>query len=119
MHTDCMSVRLCQERPDDRVRVEIELASDEPMARLRGLRAATEQLDRWQRELVAEARRRGASWSEIGEALDVSKQAAWASYNEDVRRILVASRHRSGLTDEEAQAAANEERQRARGKSAR
>ncbi len=64
----------------------------------------------WQREVIARARERGASWSQIGEALGVTKQAAWALYNEDVRTSLAAARTRSGVSDEEAQRLADEQR---------
>ena len=46
----------------------------------------------------------------IGDALGVSKQAAWKSYNEDVRELLDDVRQRSGLSDEEAQRLADDER---------
>jgi hypothetical protein len=39
----------------------------------------------------------GASWTDIGEALGVTKQAAWALQNQDVREMLDAARQRSGL----------------------
>ena len=107
-----MMTRLESDRVEGDVRVEVEVGSAEPLEQLRALRLAESQLDAWQRQATTEARRQGASWSEIGEALGVSKQAAWASYNEDVRRALTAARQRSGVSDEEAQAAAEEERSR-------
>lgn len=97
---------------DEQVRLGVELAADDPLGQLRGLRAATRQLDAWQREAISRARERGASWSEIGDALGVTKQGAWALYNEDVRQALAAARSRSGLTDEEAQRLADDERDR-------
>lgn len=109
-----MATRLDAERGDDRVRVEVELDSDDPLGQLRGLRAATVQLDVWQREAIARARQRGASWSEIGEALGVTKQAAWAMYNQDVRQALEDARRRSGLGDQQAQQLADEEREQRR-----
>lgn len=105
-----MSTRLDAARDDDQVRLEVELASDDPLAQLRGLRAATRQLDAWQREAIARAREGGASWSDIGDALGVTKQAAWASYNQDVRETLAAARPSSGLSDEDAQQLADEAR---------
>ena len=109
-HAALMATRLEGERADEQVRVEVELGSDEPLDQVRGLRAATLQLDAWQRLAVSRARERGASWSEIGEALGVTKQAAWALYNADVREALANARRRSRLTDEDAQALADEER---------
>lgn len=42
--------------------------------------------------------------------LGVSKQAAWKLYNEDVRELLAEVRQRSGVSDDEAQRLADEER---------
>jgi hypothetical protein len=105
-----MTTRLDAEQRDEQVRVEVELGSPDPLGQLRGLRAADRQLDAWQRQTIAQAREQGASWAEIGEALGVSRQAAWSLYNEDVRGMLDAVRQRSGLTDEQAQQLADEER---------
>lgn len=109
-----MTMRLDAERGDAQVRLEVELESEHPLGQLRGLRAATRQLDVWQRETIARARQHGASWSEIGEAIGVTKQAAWAMYNEDVRAVLQSIRQRSGLNDQQAQQLADQERQRRR-----
>ena len=105
-----MSTRLDARRDDERMRVAVELGSNEPLDQLRGLRAADRQVDVWQRETIARAREAGASWSEIGEALGVTKQAAWELYNDDVRAMLGEVRGRSGLSDEEAQQLADAER---------
>ena len=105
-----MSTRLDAERRDEQVRVEIELGSSDPIDQLRGLRAADRQLDVWQRQTITRAREQGSSWSQIGDALGVTKQAAWALYNEGVREALDSVRERSGLTDEQAQRLADEER---------
>jgi hypothetical protein len=40
----------------------------------------------------------------------VSRQAAWALYNNDVRETLDEVRQRSGLSDEQAQRLADDER---------
>ena len=105
-----MTTRLDAERSDDQVRLEVELGSEDPLGQLRGLRAATQQLDIWQREAIARAREQGQSWTQIGDALGVTKQAAWALYNADVRDMLASVRGRSGLTDQEAQRLADDER---------
>lgn len=105
-----MRIRLDAERDDEQVRVAVELRSIDPLDQLRGLRAADRQLDLWQREAIALARQQGVAWSEIGEALGVSKQAAWKLYNEDVRDLLGEVRQRSGLSDDEAQQWADDER---------
>lgn len=109
-----MTIRLDAERGDGQVRLEVELESEDPLGQLRGLRAATRQLDVWQREIIARARQHGASWSDIGEAIGVTKQAAWAMYNADVRAALESARQRSGLSDEQAQQLADQERHRRR-----
>lgn len=108
--TDDMGARLDARQDDEQMRVEVELGSTEPLGQLRGLRAADRQLDVWQRETIARARQHGASWSEIGDALGVSKQAAWKLYNDDVREMLFEVRERSELSDEEAQQLADVER---------
>ena len=105
-----MTTRLDADRDDEHVRVAVELRSLDPLGQLRGLRAADRQLDLWQREAIARARHQGASWSEIGEALGVSKQAAWKLYNEDVRELLDEVRQRSGLSEDEAHRLADDER---------
>ncbi len=105
-----MGARLDARQDDEQMRVEVELGSTEPLGQLRGLRAVDRQLDVWQREAIARARQRGASWSDIGEALGVTKQAAWQLYNDDIREMLADVRPRSGLSDEEVQQLADEER---------
>lgn len=108
-HPGLMTKRLESERVEGDVRVEVEFSSDDPLDQVRALRVVGTQLDAWQRQAITQTRQQGVSWSEIGEALGVSKQAAWASYNDDVRRALAAARQASGLSDEEAQAASDEE----------
>ena len=92
MHdTHDMSTRLDAERRDEQDRVEIELGSSDPLDQLRGLRAANRQLAVWQRQTITRAREQGASWTQIGDALGVTKQAAWAPYNQDVGDALDAA----------------------------
>lgn len=38
-------------------------------------------VDKLQRDLVQQARKAGQSWTEIGEALGVSRQAAWERFS--------------------------------------
>lgn len=109
-----MTTRLDAQRGDDQVGVQVELNSDDPLGQIRGLRAATGQLVAWQREAITRARQVGASWSQIGAALGVTKQAAWAMYNQDVRTALENARSRSELSDEQAQQLADEARERPR-----
>jgi hypothetical protein len=53
----------------------------DPLLFLRGLAAAIEQLESRVAEIVRYCRANGRSWSQIGEALSVSKQAAWERYS--------------------------------------
>ena len=108
--TPHMSTRLDAERHDAQVRVEIELGSSDPLDQLRGLRATDRQHDLRQRQTITRAREQGSSWAQIGDALGVTKQAAWALYNEGVRDALEAMRQRTGLTDQQAQQLTDEER---------
>lgn len=82
----------------------------EPLAALRALQDQERELARVRRDLIAEARSRGRSWSEIGTALGVSKQAAWELYNAEVTALLDRVAQRSGLSDDEASLLAQEER---------
>ncbi len=109
-HAGAMGARLEHDRADEQVRIEVQLGAQDPLGQLRGLRAAGLQLEDWQRQVITQAREQGVPWSKIAEALGVSKQAAWATYNETVRSALAEARARSGLTDEEAQGLADEER---------
>ena len=40
-------------------------------------------VDKLQRDLVRQAREAGRSWTEIGEALGVSRQSAWQRFSTD------------------------------------
>jgi hypothetical protein len=74
----------------------------EPLEALRALRDEERDLADTKRRLIAEARSRGRSWSEIGDALGVSKQAAWQSYRSGVTAMLDRIADRSGLSEDEA-----------------
>lgn len=51
-----------------------------PLEALAASRVLAEQLQRSRWWIAAEARKRGASWAEIGAALGMTKQAAWEGY---------------------------------------
>lgn len=60
----------------------------EPTPALRGLvkyRDQARQLDRKLYFLVAQARAEGATWSQIGEALDLTRQAVHQRFGKDIR----------------------------------
>ena len=78
------------------------------MERLR-LWGADEELANWLSEAVGQARRAGRSWAEIGDALGVTRQAAWKLYNNPLRAAIDQARAEARLTDDEAIAVANEE----------
>ena len=51
--------------------------------------------------LIGEAQRSGASWDEIGSALEVSRQAAWEKYRDRVRSLFDAVADRVDRSEEE------------------
>lgn len=59
----------------------------ELLALLPDLEAEIELGERRLRECVAMLRARRASWREIGEALEVSRQAAWARFQDASRQV--------------------------------
>ena len=67
------------------VRVNVDLPTKpeqltNPLAELQGLDFLTQMVERAKTEIVAECRRRGRSWAQIGEALGVARQSAWMKY---------------------------------------
>ncbi len=94
----------------------------EPLDALRQVARSEAELDELRRQQIAAARDAGASWAEIGEALGVSRQAAWEYFSRRVRDQLAANAEASGLTEDEAMELAVEEvraeRRRARRKRA-
>ncbi|HLT96244.1 MAG TPA: hypothetical protein VK070_05585 [Acidimicrobiia bacterium] len=87
--------------------IDVDSLPAEPLSALRELSRAGTELETLLRERVAEARRGGATWEEIGESLGMSRQAAWEYYTRDVRRILDAVGDE--LSEEEALRIATEE----------
>jgi hypothetical protein len=91
------------------MKMRVTLKSDDPINRLRALKAADQELGHWLVEAVGEARRSGQSWAAIGDALGVSRQAAWQLYNQELRKAIAEVRERANLSEEEAQALAEGE----------
>ena len=54
-----------------------------PLAELQGLDFMARIVERTKVEVVAECRRRGRSWAQIGDALGVTRQSAWMKYGAD------------------------------------
>lgn len=71
----------------DRKRLIAPTAAD-ALARVRSLVRDISKLEAEKTELIGVAQAHGASWDEIGDALHVSRQAAWAKYRDSVRSIL-------------------------------
>ena len=57
-----------------------ELDDEQLLARLPRIAAAAAQVEGSLRSWVAEARRRGLSWTRIGEALGMARQSAWERF---------------------------------------
>lgn len=51
--------------------------------------------------LIGVAQQHGASWDEIGSALEVSRQAAWEKYRDRVRSLLDVTAARASHSEEE------------------
>src|SRR5688572_17540644 len=73
-------------------------ADPDPLAALDASVALSRRINGWQGTLVAEAMRGGATWEQVGEALGISRQAAWARF-----RTTVGDEGRTKMEDEAAQ----------------
>jgi uncharacterized membrane protein len=91
------------------VTVVVALGPDDPIERLRALRVADQEVANWLSDAVGQARQAGRPWAEIGDALGVSRQAAWQLYNSGLRSAIAKARAEAGLSQEEAQAVAEKE----------
>jgi uncharacterized NAD(P)/FAD-binding protein YdhS len=69
-------------RLDDAVDMIRMHASDKPLDALAYAWAAAAELEWIKRALIADAMAAGASWSDIGQQLATTKQAAWQKYHE-------------------------------------
>ena len=54
-----------------------------PLAELQGLAFMAQIIEKTKTDVVAECRRRGRSWAQIGDALGVTRQSAWMKYGVD------------------------------------
>jgi pyrroloquinoline quinone (PQQ) biosynthesis protein C len=57
--------------------------ADSPLAALKAMSRMQDLLDAYLEAAVAEARERGASWGDVGEALGRSRQAVHKQYGQD------------------------------------
>lgn len=55
----------------------------EPLKVISGIREGVRSFDGPLRDAVAEARKQGVTWEEIGKAAGVSRQAAWERFSTD------------------------------------
>ena len=67
------------------IRVNVDIPSrpaklTNPLAELQGLSFMAQIVEKAKDEVVAECRRRGRSWAQIGDALGVTRQSAWTKY---------------------------------------
>jgi ribosomal protein L37AE/L43A len=60
-----------------------QMSTDELVTNLKGSATVTRTIDRSCKATVLELRRRGLSWSKIGEVLGTSRQAAWERFADD------------------------------------
>ncbi len=74
----------------------------EPLEALRQVARSEAELDEFRWQQIAAARDDGASWTEIGEALGVSRQDAREHFARRVRDQLAANVDASDLTEDEA-----------------
>lgn len=74
----------------------------EPLDALRELAVSEAEIDELRRHQVAQARRSGATWEVIGEALGMSRQSAWEYFAKRGSERLEASASSSQLSEDEA-----------------
>jgi len=75
----CTQILAMETQPE--IRPRHELPDDELLASLTRAQAAAPQIDAAMRDFAGILRTRGVSWTRIGAALGVSKQAAWERFS--------------------------------------
>jgi len=73
-------VREASDTPLDQMRTVDSTPTDQLLATLAGYNKATEAADEAMRDLVDVLREREISWAQLGEALGVTRQAAWKRF---------------------------------------
>jgi len=59
-----------------------------PLDALRALSEGEEEIERLRREQVIAARKAGASWEQVGEALGMTRQSAWEQFAASTRTAI-------------------------------
>jgi uncharacterized NAD(P)/FAD-binding protein YdhS len=80
MSVRAKSIRLHAQATKGRLRL-IGTWGKKPLEDLRVACGASGAVDKLIRQTVADARRQGCTWAEIGEALGMSKQSAWERFS--------------------------------------
>ena len=89
--------------------IDAESLPADPLEALQELSQADLELEALRRNRVAEARRQGATWDQIGESLGMSRQSAWEYFTRETRRILDEGTAGGDLGEDEAMRIATEE----------
>jgi hypothetical protein len=89
--------------------IDVDSLPADPLEALRELSRADVELEALRRERVETARRQGATWDQIGDSLEMSRQSAWEYYTREPRRVLGESVAGADLDEEEAMRIAAEE----------
>jgi hypothetical protein len=89
--------------------IDAESLPPDPLEALQELSQADLELEALRRERVAEARRQGATWDQIGESLGMSRQSAWEYFTRETRRMLDEGTGGGDLGEDEAMRIATEE----------
>ena len=76
-------LRIVGQGPSKRIRLLGEW-DDSPLDGVRDARGIERALDKVLRDQVRRARQAGCSWTEVGDALGMSKQAAWERFSGEI-----------------------------------
>ena len=71
---------MAKKRTHVRMNLSIENADRDPLGALRGIRKSTQSVQAAVPEIVAMAREQRCTWEEIGDALGITRQAAWERF---------------------------------------
>ena len=94
--------------------IDLDSLPADPLDALRELSRVDLELEALRRQRVQTARRRGATWEQIGESLGMSRQSAWEYYTREPRQVLEETATGSDLNEDEAMQVATDEVSRVR-----